>query len=163
MKLKQKSSWITYKEMTKQVRSKTIKSWLAEDGPITKRISAKEDFELNLIRDEIGEVSEIDKKYLGVTKGDIKVREVILMGNKTPKVYAKSLIPIRTIEKGFSKLGNLGNMPLGDILFEKDIFNKIDVLYSFFSHKSNIFWGRKTKYLVKNLPFSVMEVFLIDK
>ena len=64
MKLKQKSSWITYKEMTKQVRSKTIKSWLAEDGPITKRISAKEDFELNLIRDEIGEVSEIDKKYL---------------------------------------------------------------------------------------------------
>ena len=81
MKLKQKSSWITYKEMTKQVRSKTIKSWLTEDGPITKRISAKEDFELNLIRDEIGEVSEIDKKYLGVTKGDIKVREVILMGN----------------------------------------------------------------------------------
>ena len=64
MKLKQKSSWITYKEMTKRVRSKTIKSWLAEDGPITKRISAKEDFELNLIRDEIGEVSEIDKKYL---------------------------------------------------------------------------------------------------
>ena len=163
MKLKQKSSWITYKEMTKQVRSSLIESWLIEDGPITKRISAKEDFELNLIRDEIGEVSEIDKNYLGVTKGDIKVREVILMGNKTPKVYAKSLIPIRTIEKGFSKLGNLGNMPLGDILFEKDIFNKIDVLYSFFSYKSNIFWGRKTKYLVKNLPFSVMEVFLIDK
>ena len=99
MKLKQKSSWITYKEMTKQVRSKTIKSWLAEDGPITKRISAREDFELNLIRDEIGEVSEIDKKYLGVTKGDIKVREVILMGNKIHKVYAKSLIPINTIEK----------------------------------------------------------------
>ena len=163
MKLKQKSSWITYKEMTKQVRNSFIESWLIEDGPITKRISAKEDFELNLIRDEIGEVSKIDKKYLGVTKGNIKVREVILMGNKTPKVYAKSLIPVNTIEKGFSKLGNLGNMPLGDILFEKDIFNKIDVLYSFFSYKSNIFWGRKTKYLVKNLPFSVMEVFLIDK
>ena len=163
MKLKQKSSWITYKEMTKQVRNSLIESWLIEDGPITKRISAKEDFELNLIRDEIGEVDEEDKKYLGDTKGDIKVREVILLGNKTPKVYAKSLIPVNTIEKGFSKLGNLGNMPLGDILFEKDIFNKIDVLYSFFSHKSNIFWGRKTKYLVNHLPFSVMEVFLIDK
>ena len=163
MKLKQKSSWITYREMLDQVTNNSIKSWLIENGPITKRISAKEDFELNLIRDEIGEVDEEDKKYLGDTKGDIKVREVILLGNKTPKVYAKSLIPIRTIEKGFSKLGNLGNMPLGDILFEKDIFNKIDVLYSFFSYKSNIFWGRKTKYLVKNLPFSVMEVFLIDK
>ena len=48
MKLKQKSSWITYKEMTKQVRNSFIESWLTEDGPITKRISAKEDFELNL-------------------------------------------------------------------------------------------------------------------
>ena len=96
MKLKQKSSWITYKEMTKQVRNSSIESWLIEDGPITKRISAKEDFELNLIRDEIDEVDEEDKKYLGDTKGDIKVREVILLGNKTPKVYAKSLIPVNT-------------------------------------------------------------------
>ena len=163
MKLKQKSSWISHSEMMKKVIKDSIKSWLIENGPITKRISAKEDFELNLIRDEIGEVDEIEKRYLGKSIGDIKVREVILLGNKIPKVYAKSLIPVKTIEKGFSKLGNLGNMPLGDILFEKDIFNKIDVMYSSFSHKSKIFWGRKTKYSVKNLPFSVMEIFLIDK
>ena len=163
MKLKQKSSWITYREMLDQVTNNSIKSWLIENGPITKRISAKEDFELNLIRYEIDKVDEMDKKYLDNEVGDIKVREVILLGNKIPKVYAKSLIPVNTIEKGFSKLGNLGNMPLGDILFEKDIFNKIDVMYSSFSHKSKIFWGRKTKYLVKNLPFSVMEIFLIDE
>ena len=163
MKLKQKSSWITYKEMTKQVRNSFIESWLIEDGPITKRISAKEDFELNLIRDEIGEVDEEDKKYLGDTKGDIKVREVILLGNKIPKVYAKSLIPVNTIENGFSKLGSLGTKPLGDILFEKNIFNKIEVVYSSFSDEISIFWGRKTKYLVKSLPFSVMEIFLIEE
>ena len=88
---------------------------------------------------------------------------MILLGNKIPKVYAKSLIPVDTIEKGFSKLGSLGTKPLGDILFEKDIFNKTDTIYSTFSDEVNIFWGRKTKYLVKNLPFSVMEIFLIDE
>jgi len=163
MKLKQKSSWITCEEMMRLVNSDYIKSWLIENGPITKRISDNENFELNLIRDEIDEVDEIDKKYLGNITGDIKVREVILLGNKVPKVYAKSLIPVNTIEDGFSKLGSLGNKPLGDILFEKDIFNKVDVLYSTFKHEVNIFWGRKTKYLVKNLPFSVMEIFLIDE
>ena len=163
MKLKQKSSWITYREMLDQVTNNSIKSWLIENGPITKRISAKEDFELNLIRDEIDKVDEMDKKYLGNEVGDIKVREVVLLGNKIPKVYAKSLIPVDTIEKGFSKLGSLGAKPLGDILFEKDIFNKTDTIYSTFSDEVNIFWGRKTKYLVKNLPFSVMEIFLIDE
>ena len=163
MKLKQNSSWMTYKEMINQVKNDSIKSWLSESGPITKRISANENFELNLLRDEIDEVDETEKKYLGNSIGDIKVREVLLLGNKVPKVYAKSLIPVKTIKKGFSKLGSLGTKPLGDILFEKNIFNKIDVMYSSFIHEDSIFWGRKTKYLVKNLPFSVMEIFLIDK
>ena len=163
MKLKQNSSWITYKEMINQVKNDSIKSWLSESGPITKRISANENFELNLLREEIDEVDETEKKYLGNSIGDIKVREVLLLGNKVPKVYAKSLIPVKTIKKGFSKLGSLGTKPLGDILFEKNIFNKIDVMYSSFVHEDSIFWGRKTKYLVKNLPFSVMEIFLIDK
>ena len=51
MKLKQKSSWITYKEMINKVKNDSVKSWLTENGPITKRISANEDFELSLIRD----------------------------------------------------------------------------------------------------------------
>jgi len=163
MKLKQNSSWMTYKEMINQVKNDSIKSWLSESGPITKRISANENFELNLLREEIDEVDETEKKYLGNSIGDVKVREVLLLGDKVPKVYAKSLIPVKTIKKGFSKLGSLGTKPLGDILFEKNIFNKIDVMYSSFVHEDSIFWGRKTKYLVKNLPFSVMEIFLIDK
>ena len=79
-----------------------------------------------------------------------------------PRVYAKSLIPIRTIDEGFSKLGKLGTKPLGDILFEKEIFKKTDMVYAQFQNKDSIFWGRKTKYLVKNMPLSVMEVFLIN-
>jgi len=134
MKLKQKSSWITYKEMLNKVKSDSVKSWLTENGPITKRISANEDFELSLIRDEIDKVDEMDKKYLDNEVGDIKVREVILLGNKIPKVYAKSLIPVNTIENGFSKLGSLGTKPLGDILFEKNIFNKISYKYDFLNN-----------------------------
>ena len=72
--------------MLNKVKSDSVKSWLTENVPITKRISANEDFELSLIRDEIDKVDEMDKKYLDNEVGDIKVREVILLGNKIPKV-----------------------------------------------------------------------------
>ena len=162
MKLKQISSWISFEKMDGLLVNKNIKSWLVEKGPITKRIKSEESFQLNLLKDEISCVEDVEKEFLDVISNNIKVREVILMGNNIPRVYAKSLIPIRTIDEGFSKLGKLGTKPLGDILFEKEIFKKTDMVYAQFQNKDSIFWGRKTKYLVKNMPLSVMEVFLIN-
>ena len=162
MKLKQISSWISFEKMDGLLVNKNIKSWLVEKGPITKRIKSEESFQLNLLKDEISYVEDVEKEFLDVISNNIKVREVILMGNNIPRVYAKSLIPIRTIDEGFSKLGKLGTKPLGDILFEKEIFKKTDMVYAQFQNKDSMFWGRKTKYLVKNMPLSVMEVFLIN-
>ena len=94
-------------------------------------------------------------------EGDIKVREVILLGNGNPLVYAKSYIPIFTINDGLKKLGHLGSKPLGDILFEKNLFQKKETLFTKFLYLKNEHWGRKSKYHVNGLPLSVMEVFLI--
>ena len=162
MKLKQISKWVSCEEMNIQLKNEIIKSWLLEEGPITNRIKSSEKFELKLLRDDLGNVNKLDRLFLGHLSGDIKIREVILYGNETPRVYAKSIIPIETINQGLSKLGELGTKPLGDILFEKNIFKKKNTIFAKFKYKKNIFWGRKTKYNVKNNPFSVMEVFLIN-
>ena len=163
MKLKQISQWISYEAMNAQLKNKIIKSWLLEEGPITKRIESNEKFELKLLRDDLGNVNKLDRSFLGHLNGDMKIREVILYGNQNPRVYAQSIIPVETINQGLSKLGELGTKPLGDILFEKNIFKKENTVFAKFKDKKNIFWGRKTKYNVKNKPFSVMEVFLIDQ
>ena len=162
MKLKQISKWVSCEEMNIQLKNEIIKSWLLEEGPITNRIKSSEKFELKLLRDDLGNVNKLDRLFLGHLSGDIKIREVILYGNENPRVYAKSIIPIETINQGLSKLGELGTKPLGDILFEKNIFKKKNTIFAKFKYKKNIFWGRKTKYNVKNNPFSVMEVFLIN-
>ena len=117
----------------------------------------------------MGVVNELDSDFLGKNIGEIKIREVLLLSDNNPCVFARSLIPISTIKKGLSKLGELGTKPLGDILFEKDIFKKKDTLYAKFKwfssliNEKSIFWGRKTKYNVKNKPFYVIEVFLINQ
>ena len=163
MKLKQISKWISYEAMIIQLKNEIIKSWLLEEGPITKRIKSNEKFELELLRDDLGNVDKLDRSFLGHLNGDMKIREVILYGNKNPRVYAQSIIPVETINQGLSKLGELGTKPLGDILFEKNIFKKENTIFAQFKDEKNIFWGRKTKYNVKHKPFSVMEVFLIDQ
>ena len=163
MKLKQISSWVSYPEMDNSLHNKLIKSWLLEDGPITKRIKSEEIFKLNLLKDEVADVKDLESNFLGENLGKLKVREVVLMGNNIPKVFARSLIPISTIENGFSELGELGTKPLGDILFEKEFFKRIEVVFAKFTDSEKKFWGRKSKYLVNNCPLSVMEVFLIGE
>tara|TARA_B100001113_G_C21048724_1_gene595716 strand:- start:28 stop:483 length:456 start_codon:yes stop_codon:yes gene_type:complete len=148
--------------MNDELHNKYIKSWLQEDGPITKRIKSSDAFKLNLLMDKIDEVEDSEANFLGENLGMIKTREVILMGNEEPKVFARSLIPLITIEKGFAKLGELGTKPLGDILFEKKIFKRTKIVFAKFRNDKKLYWGRKSKYIVNNHPLSVMEVFLID-
>lgn len=160
MKLEQISSWDVFNNIKLQV-SDEAKSWLLEKGPITKRIKSVKKFRLELIQDKVANVEKVDKTFINSKSRKIRVREVVLFGNTKPMVFARTIIPNTTIEKGFAELGTLGESPLGDILFKKDIFIKENVAYASFSHEKKIFWGRKTKYTVKDLPFSVMEVFLV--
>tara|TARA_B100001250_G_scaffold265060_1_gene228554 strand:- start:7927 stop:8424 length:498 start_codon:yes stop_codon:yes gene_type:complete len=162
MKLKQISSWISNQAMKDELQNSLIKSWLLEEGPITSRIKSNESFKLTLIKEQIEKVEQLEINFLGKNLGHIKIREVILYGDEQPRVFARSLIPVKTIDQGFSKLGELGTKPLGDILFEKETFKKVEVVFAKFTNSKDIFWGRKAKYLVKTLPLSVMEVFLIN-
>jgi chorismate--pyruvate lyase len=161
MKLEQISSWNSYEAIEHELTNAEIKSWLLEQGPITKRIKSMKEFRLELIQDKLSDVNEDEILFLNIHTKEIRVREVILYGNENPMVFARTIIPIATIEKGLKELGTLGNKPLGDILFEKDIFSKNDIVFATFYDGKSLFWGRKIKYTVKDQPFSVMEVFLI--
>jgi chorismate--pyruvate lyase len=162
MKLEQKSPWDTFEAIEPLINSDEIKSWLLEKGPITKRIKTMGTFKLKLIQDKISEVEKSEILFLNSKKGKFRVREVKLFCNGEPKIFARTIIPVITIEEGFSDLGKIGNKPLGDILFEKKIFTKEEIVFASFKYEEYLFWGRNTKYTVKGYPFSVMELFLIN-
>ena len=161
MELKQSSPWTSIESIESKVDA-SILSWLSESGPITNRIKLSQEFELELLNDEIDEISKEEELFLNSFSETFRVRRVILLGNNTPVVYAKSVIPSSTIENGLSSLGKIGNAPLGDILFTPGVFTKLEmVCASFLSKEKNVYWGRKIKYSVNSEPISVMEVFLI--
>jgi chorismate--pyruvate lyase len=162
MKLNKISSWKNFETIESKIPNDAIRSWLLESGPITKRIKQKGTFRLHLIQDKFSSIKQDDKDFIECTSNEIKLREVLLYCDDSPIVFAQTIIPAETISRGLKQLGNLGSKPLGDILFEKDVFTKDKVLYALFEKNSRFYWGRKAKYMVRGYKFSVMEVFLID-
>tara|TARA_B100000965_G_scaffold403322_1_gene431154 strand:- start:254 stop:745 length:492 start_codon:yes stop_codon:yes gene_type:complete len=145
-----------------EINSKEILSWLNESGSITSRIKSFSKFKLKLLRDGPGKVDEIEDDLIIANYEENNIREVVLYSDEKPLIYAKSIIPIETINLGLGVLGNLKENPLGDILFSDPKIKKKYMLFARFESNKKIFFGRKGIYSVKGYPFSVCEIFLIN-
>tara|TARA_B100000282_G_scaffold241111_1_gene183952 strand:- start:9 stop:500 length:492 start_codon:yes stop_codon:yes gene_type:complete len=161
MKFNKLTSWIS-ETKSLEVRNKEILSWLNEGGSITSRIRSFSNFKLKLLKDGPGEVDIIEDDLIISNYEENNIREVILLSNEEPLIYAKSIIPLETIKLGLNILGNLKENPLGDILFSNPEIKKKYMLFARFQSKEEIFYGRKGIYTVKGYPFSVCEIFLIN-
>ena len=161
MKFNKLTSWIS-ETNSLEVRNKEILSWLNEAGSITSRIKSFSNFKLKLLKDGPGEVDIIEDDLIISNYEENNIREVILLSNEEPLIYAKSIIPLETIRLGLGILGNLKENPLGDILFSNPEIKKKHMLFAKFESNKKIFYGRKGIYTVKGYPFSVCEIFLIN-
>ena len=161
MKFKKLTSWMS-EIKSLEVQNKEILSWLNESGSITSRIKSFSNFRLKLLRDSPGEVDAAEDDLIISNYEENNIREVVLYSDKEPFIYAKSILPLETIRLGLGALGNLKENPLGDILFSNPEIKKKYMLFAKFESNKRIFYGRKGIYTVKNYPFSVCEIFLIN-
>lgn len=147
--------------MTERVSDQNILSWLLEEESITRRISSKAAFRLQILFDSLGLADEEEYTFLNLEESPIRIREVILFGDEEPLVFARSVIPELTSRKGFPGLGTLGSSPLGDLLFHSDVFIQTKRWFApFHNVEKKVVWGRLTRYEVQGYPLIVMEVFL---
>ena len=137
MKFNKLTSWIS-ETKSLEVRNKEILSWLNEGGSITSRIRSFSNFKLKLLKDGPGEVDIIEDDLIISNYEENNIREVILLSNEEPLIYAKSIIPLETIKLGLNILGNLKENPLGDILFSNPEIKKKYMLFARFQSKEEI-------------------------
>lgn len=163
MQVKRIDKWLNAKELSDGLTKKNILDWLEEEGSITARISSHAEFKLEILNDDIGVAEDEEYIALEIPSEEVRIREVVLYGDLVPLVYARSIIPELTASKGYPGLGTIGSKPLGDLLFQSELFIKIRREFAQFQTSSNeVVWGRRTHYLVRGYPLSVMEVFLLS-
>ena len=163
MQTKRINKWLNQSDLLSQIDNKKILSWLNEEGSITKRISSKTNFKLEVLHDGIGNAQKEEYKALNIIPEEVRIREVILYGNSVPLVFARSIIPRLVSTKGYPGLESIGSKPLGDLIFESDLFVKTHREFAEFQNVDNKkIWGRRTQFQVKGYPLSIMEVFLFS-
>jgi chorismate--pyruvate lyase len=102
------------------------------------------------------------------------IREVVLLANSTPWVYARSIIPLTTLTGRLRKLRHLDNQPLGALLFRDPTMTR-EVVEVACHTKVNAklpttllgglqksLWGRRSVFRLDAKPLLVSEVFLPD-
>jgi len=97
------------------------------------------------------------------------VREVLLCCNDKPLVYARTVIPSTTIQGAQRLYANMGNRPLGAMLFADRTMRREAVQVGMLSaeHEANGYaetdepvWGRRSVFRVAGKPLLVSEYFL---
>ena len=142
-----------------------LKNWLLDTGSLTERIqSLCHQFSLVLLGQSNTELHESEKHLLlSNSKAPHEVREVLLYGNNTPWVFARSVIPQRLIN---GELADLGDEPLGKRLFNDNRFCRSNfelccLSAQSFGYKTNQqLWGRRSVFTLGENSMIVAEVFL---
>ncbi len=93
--------------------------WLRDAGSLTERIRARcEVFAVRVLRQRLAHVLADEAPLLGLAAGDWAwVREVLLLADGVPVVYARSVMPQATVRAGSRLFATIGSRPLGAALF----------------------------------------------
>ena len=154
-------------------------AWLLDPASLTERIVSRcrHAFRVQLLSQERRRPLRSEAMVLGIRVGSRAiVRQVQLMCGDTPWIYARTIIPPRTLARKFHRFTHLGARSLGSMLFadpsmergkvEVACLSPSDQLYHIATRdlceKPAVIWGRRSMFRLGGKPLLVCEFFLPD-
>jgi len=153
----------------------TLLSWLLDRSSLTTRLTnACQQFRVEVLGQVIQPCTQ-EESTTDIDVGEqVLVREVLLYCDDVPQVFARSLLPLKSLTGEEQQLAHLGNQSLGQVLFsKKDLIRKC-IEISAFSQNSAVsklaielglpaqteLWGRRSTFMLHSKPLMVAEIFL---
>jgi chorismate--pyruvate lyase len=153
-------------------------SWITEPGSLTRRVQdgCGGVFELRLLRQGWGDALPSERQLLRADHhGRALIREVELLCDGAPRIFARTLLPARSLIGRTRELSRLGTRPLGAVLFADPSTRRGIVEFARLSPAHALFavatahavgdrpaelWARRTVYRYAGRPLLVNEIFL---
>jgi chorismate--pyruvate lyase len=155
--------------------NENLLSWLLDPSSLTTRLSqCCECFRVELLGQEIQSCS-IEESTSDIRAAEqVLVREVLLYCDDVPQVFARSILPLKSLTGEEQQLAHLGNQSLGQVLFSNKNLYRKSIEISSFSQSSAVsklalqlelppqseLWGRRSTFMLHDKPLMVAEVFL---
>jgi len=154
-----------------------VAGWLFDPGSLTRRLVAacRGRFRVRVLSQGWARPLLNEATRLGLPPAQVAlIREVQLLCDDTPWVYARTVIPHTTLRGAQRHLAHLGTRPLGAVLFADPGLRREEVEVACMSARHHLFhtavqglpalpeaiWGRRSVFFTGGKPLLVNEVFL---
>lgn len=152
-----------------------LQDWLLDPSSLTARLKQHcQKFRVLVLGQSIENCSQEESNADIIAGEKVLVREVLLFCDDKPQVFARSLLPLRSLTGNEEQLAQLGDQSLGQVLFNHpDLKRKGIEVASFDKHStvaelasyyelsvSEPLWGRRSVFVVDEKPLMVAEIFL---
>jgi chorismate--pyruvate lyase len=150
-----------------------LRAALLDAGSLTARLIAlsQGQFRVEILRQGLAYPSLSEQLNLNISRHQLAlVREVALIGNGQPWVFARSVLPLSSLTGRLRRLRQQGNHPLGAFLFRQPNMRRSAIALAHISRhhgyvpcalrEDGPLWGRRSVFFVDDKPLLVSEVFL---
>lgn len=158
------------------VASGPYRSWLVEKASLTQRLQSRSaTFAVNTLSLRQARPAPEEAALLGIpSRHPSLIREVHLLCNGQPAVYASSVLPQSSLRGTWRGLGRLGNRSLGSMLFSNPRVSRAPLSYckltaqhrlyrqavAHLKNKPAFVWARRSVFHLDCAAILVTEVFL---
>lgn len=176
VKIQQNRSHPRQQWLKKPMYSGAYRKWLIDNGSLTARLKGRyKDFSVRPVLLKNAKAFTDESALLGLKANQhALIREVLLMGNNQPVVFAHSVLPRASLRGAWHMFGKLGNKPLGAALFANPKVKRTPLEYKKLSACSPIsmrvaehlkaspkaLWARRSIFSLNCAKILVTEVFL---
>ncbi|MDS4028238.1 MAG: chorismate lyase [Candidatus Contendobacter sp.] len=153
--------------------------WLLDHGSLTQRLrcACTGRFRVRVLRQGWTRPDRDEARVLGLRLNAWAwTREVHLSCDEQPWVFARTLIPARTLRGRGRRLTQLGARPLGEVLFASPSVRRGPVeiarivagrrlhqqAFTCLAEPPDVIWGRRSVFHIEDRPLLVCEIFLPD-
>lgn len=172
-----KSPWFSRANLTREEIDSSLLPWLQDPKSLTEKLQVRFPgaFAVRVLWHDYAEPTQVEKHKLELGKNETAlVREVCLYCNQVPRVFARSVIPISTLEGSNQVLKTFGAQSLGALLFshpkslrgefefaQVELTSHLKAQLAINKGASQV-WGRRSEFLLRGRPLLVAEFFLPD-
>jgi chorismate--pyruvate lyase len=151
--------------------------WIRDHSSLTGRVveHCQGRFRVRVLHQGWGDALLSERRLLKMRRSElVLLREVELLCDEVPWVFARTVIPARSLSGSARKLAQLGDRPLGAALFSVPTTRRLRVEMALLQPRHPLFaaaadhldpevrelWGRRTLFLYAGKPLVVNEIFL---
>lgn len=168
--------WLSCERLRRSALPGQWRDWLLDHSSLTRRLqrNCHGDFRVEVLGQRMTRPMLSEARALGRPPHEIAlVRQVRLICDQTPWVFARTVVPLPSLRSGLRRLAVLGNKPLGEVLFaDPGMYRSpIEVARIHPHHRLHrmitptgqpaaAHWGRRSVFYLQGNPLLVSEFFL---